>query len=106
MPQECLQIKAKQLPLLINNATTGHKLQGSGVDTLFVHSWSNVTNWIYVILSRVRTRAGLFCRKKLGKDLQQFSVPEGLRRMLENFERLRPTNWSEEQYKELFGISN
>jgi hypothetical protein len=30
---EVLQMKATQLPVLINNATTGHKLQGSGVDS-------------------------------------------------------------------------
>ena len=63
-------MKAKQLPLLINNATTGHKLQGSRVDTLFVHNWSNVTNWTYVMLSCIKTHAGLFCQKKLGNDLQ------------------------------------
>ena len=37
-------MKATQLPIIVNNATTGHKLQGSGVDTLFVHNWSYVTN--------------------------------------------------------------
>ena len=96
-------MKAKQLPLLINNATTGHKLQGSGVDTLFVHSWSNVTNWVYVMLSRVKTHKGLFCRQELGKDLRRFAVPEGLRKMLNKFERLRPTYWSQDEYEELFG---
>jgi hypothetical protein len=29
-------MKATQLPRLVNNATTGHKLQGSSVDSLFV----------------------------------------------------------------------
>jgi hypothetical protein len=51
--REVLQMRATQLPLFINNATTGHKLQGTGVDSLFVHSWSYVTNWVYVMLSRV-----------------------------------------------------
>jgi len=95
-------MKANQVPLLINNATTGHKLQGSGVDSLFVHSWSTVTNWVYVMLSRVKTRAGLFCQKKLGTDLRQFDVPEGLRDMLRQFEALRPTYWTDEDYEELF----
>jgi hypothetical protein len=44
--QELLQMKRSQLPLLINNATTGHKLQGSGVDSLFVRNWSYVQNWV------------------------------------------------------------
>jgi hypothetical protein len=35
-----------------NNATTGHKLQGSSVDSIFVHAW--IYEWAYVVLSRVR----------------------------------------------------
>jgi hypothetical protein len=27
------------LPVVSNNATTGHKLQGSSVDSIFVHNW-------------------------------------------------------------------
>jgi len=38
--REFLIMKGKQIPLIINDATTGHKLQGSGVNNLFVHSWS------------------------------------------------------------------
>ena len=87
-PRETVQMKAKQLPLLINNATTGHKLQGSGVDNLFVHSWSNVTNWVYVMLSHVKRHAGLFCCKKLCNHLRCFAVPEGLCKMLDNFQHL------------------
>jgi hypothetical protein len=34
---ESIKMKATQLPVLVNNATTGHKLQGSGIDSLFVH---------------------------------------------------------------------
>ena len=96
-------MKATQLPLLVNNATTGHKLQGSSVDNIFVHNWSYVTNWVYVMLSRVKTRVGLFCRNKLSKDLKKYAVPEGLRRMLDRFRsRCAPTYWTEEQYDELF----
>ena len=105
-PKETLRMKGKQLPILINNATTGHKLQGSGVDSLFVHSWSNVKNWVHVMLSRVKTRGGLFCRKKLsGTNLGRFAVPEGLRKMLEKFERFRPRQWTAEECEELFGHS-
>ena len=104
--RELLQMKATQLPVLINNATTGHKLQGSGVDSLFVHNWSYVTNWVYVMLSRVKTRAGLFCRKELSKDLQKYAVPEALQSMLHCFRSRAPTYWSDEQYEDLFSIIN
>jgi len=100
--REVLQMQATQLPILINNATTGHKLQGSSVDSLFVHNWSYVTNWVYVMLSRVRTRAGLFCRKPLSKDLTKYAVPVALKTMLQDFRSMAPTYWSDEEYEELF----
>ena len=31
-------MKSLQIPLLVNNATTGHKLQESGVDSLYVYN--------------------------------------------------------------------
>jgi len=37
-------MKATQLPVVVNNATTGHKLQGIGIVCLFVHNWSYVRN--------------------------------------------------------------
>jgi hypothetical protein len=54
--REIIQMKATQIPFLINNATTGHKLQGCGVHTLFVHNWSYVPNWVYVMLSRKKIK--------------------------------------------------
>ena len=47
-----------------------HKLQGSGVNNLFVHNWSYVTNWVYIMLSRVKTQAGLFSRKNSAQTCQ------------------------------------
>jgi hypothetical protein len=94
-------MKATQLPLLINNATTGHKLQGTGVDAIFVHNWSYVTNWVYVMLSRVRTHAGLFARQKLSNDLSKYDVPLALQRMLQQFRSKAPTYWTEDEYEEL-----
>jgi hypothetical protein len=99
--RELLQMKATQLPAVINNATTGHRLQGSGVDSLFVHNWSYVQNWVYVMLSRVRTRSGLFCRKPLSRDLTKYAVPESLKRMLQHFASKTPTYFSDEQYDAL-----
>jgi len=59
-------------------ATTGHKLQGMSKDSLIVNSWNyRFANWIYVVLSRVRTLSGLYLCKAL--DLhKQFKVPEKL----------------------------
>jgi len=49
--RETIRMMATQIALIINNATTDHKLQGSGVDNVFVHTWSYTTNWVYVLLS-------------------------------------------------------
>ena len=67
-----------QLPVNCNIATTGHKLQGMSKDALIVNSWGyGFENWVYGVLSRVRTRSGLFLNKKL--DLKKkFRVPEKL----------------------------
>ena len=35
---ELFHMKATQFQIIVNNATTGHKLQGSGVENLFVHN--------------------------------------------------------------------
>ena len=68
---QMLYMRGTQLPIICNNATTGHKLQGATIATLFVHSWSNVRNWTYVVLSRVKSLKGLFLRRKLEKKTYQ-----------------------------------
>ena len=58
-------VKVKQIPVNSNIATTtGHKLQGTTKDILIVDCWSyTFANWVYLVLSRVRTLDGLFlCR--------------------------------------------
>ena len=101
--REAISMKAKQLPVITNNATTGHKLQGSGVDNVFIHTWSYTTNWVYVMLSRVRTKSGLYMRKPLSRDLKKYAVPPALVRMIDRFRKHAPTYWSDEEYEELFG---
>ena len=61
-----------------NIATTGHKLQGMSKDILIVNDWNyQCVNWVYVVLSRVRTLAGLYLMKPL--DLERgFNVPQNL----------------------------
>ena len=70
--------RVAQIPVNSNIATTGHKLQGMSKDTLIVNSWNyQFSNWIYVVLSRVRTLSGLFLCRPL--DLHRpFIVPEKL----------------------------
>ena len=69
--QTLLKVKMVQLPVNLNDATTGHKLQGSSKNELIVESWNYTTpGWVYAVISRVRKLEGLFLRKKL--DYKQF----------------------------------
>ena len=103
---QLLYMQGKQLPILCNNATTGHKLQGATIETLFVHSWSNVRNWTYVVLSRVKTLKGLFLRRKLDKrDLPKLNnIPLSQKRLVKNMRGHRMKKaFSEEDYDNIFG---
>ena len=84
---EFLQMRAIQVPFIMNNATTGYKLQGAGVDNIVVTEFApkNVLNWIYVLLSRVRTRHGLFLKTKIPTDLSLYEIPKSLKNMLSFF---------------------
>eukprot|EP00985_Skeletonema_marinoi_P033559 scaffold41607_cov146-Skeletonema_marinoi.AAC.1 len=66
-----------QIPVNSNIVTTGHKLQGMFKNTLIVNNWDyKCANWVCVVLSRVRTRKGLFLmRPDMNRD---FSVPQKL----------------------------
>ena len=56
-----INFKIEQFEFLINNATTGHKLQGMSKYILVVTDyWYKTINWVYVVLSRLRTLKGLF----------------------------------------------
>ena len=67
------QMKCKmelvQFTVVQDNATTGHKLQGKSVDSIVVAEWHSVKNWAYVVISRVRTLAGLFLTSAIPADL-------------------------------------
>ena len=59
-------VKIVQFGVNSNKATTGHKLQGISLNQMVVRSWNYSTpNWIYVVLSRVRTLEGLYICDKL-----------------------------------------
>ena len=86
--KKCAAVKltATQVPLISNNATTGHKLQGSSLDSVYVPSWCYDTNWPYVMLSRVRTLGGLYLGQTLDPS-KDYSVPVNLSRMLRRLRR-------------------
>ena len=95
------KMKATQIPILLNNATTGHKLQGCGVDHIFVHNWSYVTNWVYVMLSRVKTMQGLYARNKLTTDLSKYATKESYKAMIRKFKKKKPGTISDYEYTTL-----
>jgi hypothetical protein len=78
-----------QFPVVGNFATTGHKLQGKSVNQLVIAEWSTVKNWAYVVLSRVRTLAGLFLEKTIPYDIDFTPNPDY--EYLDMMERLRAT---------------
>jgi hypothetical protein len=60
------KLKVTQFGVISCIGTTGHKLQGMSKDNIIVTSWNYRTrNWIYVVLSRVRTLKGLHLLQKL-----------------------------------------
>ena len=72
-------IQLLQFPLKIANARTVHKLQGRSLENLLVSTWSYTLNWIYVVLSRVRTSKGLYVRTPLfhSKTISSEYVKDG-----------------------------
>ena len=95
-----ISMKINQIPIICNTATTGHKLQGCGLDNLFVHSWYYDGNWPYVILSRVKTISGLYLRHHLDYNLKNYAMPALLQEKINRFRstkvRRSPTD---EQYR-------
>ena len=88
---ELIKMKAVQLPFVVNNATTGHKLQGSSVKKLFVHDWNYSTNWPYVVLSRIRTSKGLYLRRPVSRDLTKYKVPPKLKALMRRLRKKSPS---------------
>ena len=78
-------ITFEYFPLVLNHATTGHKLQGKSMDQLVIAEWSKVKNWAYVVLSRVRTLDGLYLLEPIPDDIDFSPDPNYLAMM----ERLR-----------------
>ena len=75
---------------IIRFDVNSNKARTNPLNKMVVHSWQYGTvNWIYVVLSRMRTLKGLFICEKLDYTKKLFSgskITEG-RRMIKNFGR-------------------
>lgn len=67
------KVNVTQFGVISSIATTGHKLQGMTKENIIVTSWKyGSRNWVYVVLSRVTTLAGLHILEKM-KETADFS---------------------------------
>jgi hypothetical protein len=88
-----VKVSITQFPLNSNDATTGHKLQGMSISQLIVQSWCYRTpNWIYTVLSRVRSFDGLFLVEPLRYKPEYFEVPKELQYFKERIKHKVPTD--------------
>lgn len=96
----------EHFPILVNYATTGHKLQGKSVNCLVVSEWSKAENWAYVVLSRVRTLEGLYLTSPIPLDIS-FEPSKAYFEMMEKVKRYLVATtdtkdfWETEEAREL-----
>jgi hypothetical protein len=88
-----------QFPIIVSNAVTVHKLQGRTIKNLLVSCCNYADNWMYVVLSRVKTRGGLFLRKPIdGNKLRGMSTM--LLEFLDHFRTTKsPQEANEDEYR-------
>jgi hypothetical protein len=67
--------------VIVNHATTGHKLQGKTVESLVIAEWSRVENWNYVVFSRAKRLSGLFLMESIPEDINSLSPSNYLEMM-------------------------
>lgn len=60
----------KQFPIKLADAVTGHKSRGRKLKKIIITGWelSMWRNWEYTVLSRVKTRKGLFLLEELDPE--------------------------------------
>ena len=96
------EMRGTQFPLISNTATTGHKLQGSSLMALLVNRWYYGKNWVYVVLSRVRSMAGLYLLQPLLKQLDKYEVDVNMLGMLKRFrETITLTTITTDEYNDM-----
>jgi hypothetical protein len=93
--RKVVRAKANRFPVLINHATTGHKLQGQTKSSLCISDWHYGANWPYVVLSRVTSLKGLFLLKPIRKE-HDFSHDARLTRMLNRMRKREPEQYDPE----------
>ena len=78
-----------QFPINLADAVTGHKLQGRTLDKIIITGWglSFMKNWEYTVLSRVKTREGLFLLDELNID-KSYSASEQFTRFIERLRHI------------------
>ena len=79
-------IQFRYFSVVVNHATTGHKLQGKTVQSLVIAEWSRVKNWAYVVISRVKTLDGLFLLKPILDNID-FSPANDYLEMMKNLRK-------------------
>ena len=84
---EMVKMKATQLPVISNQATTRHKLQGASMNQLFVNNWNYTTNWPYVVLSQLWSSKGLYLCNNLTTDLTKYAMQWQLQKMIQQLEK-------------------
>jgi hypothetical protein len=93
--RKIVRANVNRFPVVVNHATTGHKLQGQTKESLFISDWHYGSNWPYVVLSRVTTLKGLFLLKPIRRDVD-FSQDSRLERMLARFRNKAPDEYDPE----------
>jgi hypothetical protein len=99
-------MKGIQLPVVSNNATTGHKLQGSSVDSIFVHAWIYEKLGLCGPFSCSDSQRTL--RHPLDFDLRRYAVPPRLKEMLLSLENRHcmPPYFEDEDYQILHTLDS
>ena len=94
-----VNMKGCQFPIISNSCTTGHKLQGCTLVDILVNDWQYKQNWAYVVLSRVRTMAGLYIRETLTHNLLKYVKAPKMFEMLDSFrQRIALPSFSDADY--------
>jgi hypothetical protein len=69
--------------VIVDHATTRHKLQGKTVKSVVIAEWLKVKDWAYVVLSCVKTLCGLFLMSPIPEDID-FGPAEDNLDMMQN----------------------
>ena len=105
--QVSIPASGTQFPLISNSATTSHKLQGATVENIFVNDWRYQSNWVYVVLSRVKTMNGLYIQTPLNTNPDKYRLPDKMKRMMKKFKDEKSIETlSEEVYEEILSSSS